>query len=167
MTSASATRFAELERTWASGSGLPGFITAVNHKQVGKRFMWTALVFLVIGGVESLLLRLQLADSENTILGPEAYNQLFTMHGTTMMFLFAVPVLEGIAMYLVPLQIGARDMPLPRLNALGYWLYLAGGILLHWSFVTGDVPDGGWFAYTPSPAPSSRREPASTSGCSG
>jgi cytochrome c oxidase subunit I+III len=153
MTRVSGPGFAELERTWASGSGLPGFITAVNHKQVGKRFVWTALVFLVIGGVESLLLRLQLADSESTILGPEAYNQLFTMHGTTMMFLFAVPVLEGLAMYLVPLQIGARDMPLPRLNAFGYWLYLFGGILLHWSFLTGDVPDGGWFAYTPLTGP--------------
>ncbi len=141
--------FAELERTWASRPGLIGFLTAVNHKQIGLRFIWTAVVFLLIGGVEALLIRLQLATSDGTVLGPEAYNQLFTMHGTTMMFLFGIPILEGLAMYFVPLQIGTRDLPLPRLNAFGYWVYLFGGILLHWSFLTGDVPDGGWFAYPP------------------
>ena len=143
----------DLERAWSSPRGLPGFLSAVNHKQIGLRFVWTALAFLVIGGVEGLLIRVQLAGSENTFLSPEAYNQVFTMHGTTMMFLFAVPVLEGLAMYLTPLQIGTRDMPFPRLNAFGYWVYLAGGILLHWSLVTGSVPDGGWFAYTPLSGP--------------
>jgi cytochrome c oxidase subunit I+III len=143
----------DLERAWSSKRGLPGFFSAVNHKQIGMRFIWTALVFLAIGGVEGLLIRIQLATSENTFLSPEAYNQVFTMHGTTMMFLFAVPVLEGLAMYLAPLQVGTRDMPFPRLNAFGYWVYLAGGILLHWSLLTGSVPDGGWFAYTPLSGP--------------
>jgi cytochrome c oxidase subunit I+III len=143
----------DLELAWSAKRGIPGFLSAVNHKQIGMRFIWTAVVFLVIGGVEGLLIRLQLAQSENTFLSPEAYNQVFTMHGTTMMFLFAVPVLEGLAMYLAPLQIGTRDMPFPRLNAFGYWVYLAGGILLHWSLVTGSVPDGGWFAYTPLTGP--------------
>ncbi|CAN5809547.1 hypothetical protein BH23ACT5_BH23ACT5_08140 [soil metagenome] len=141
--------FAELEQTWASRPGIIGFLTAVSHKQIGLRFIWTAVAFLLIGGVEALLIRLQLATSDGTVLGPEAYNQLFTMHGTTMMFLFGIPILEGLAMYFVPLQIGTRDLPLPRLNAFGYWVYLFGGVLLHWSFLTGDVPDGGWFAYPP------------------
>ena len=139
----------DLERAWSSKRGLPGFLSAVNHKQIGMRFIWTALIFLLIGGVEGILLRIQLAQSESTFLDPETYNQIFTMHGTTMMFLFAVPVLEGLAMYLAPLQVGTRDMPFPRLNAFGYWIYLAGGVLLNWSLLTGSIPDGGWFAYTP------------------
>jgi cytochrome c oxidase subunit I+III len=140
---------AELHRIWSSTTGVPGFLTAVNHKQIGARFIWTGIAFLLLGGVEGLLIRLQLARSESTLLSPEAYNQTFTLHGTTMMFLFAVPVLEGLAMYLTPLQVGTRDLPLPRLNALGYWLYLAGGLLLNWSILTGSIPDGGWFAYVP------------------
>jgi cytochrome c oxidase subunit I+III len=142
-------RSAELDAVWSSKSGIPGFLSAVSHKQIGMRFIWTGMAFLLVGGVEGLLLRIQLARAENTFLGPEAYNQVFTMHGTTMMFLFAVPVLEGLAMYLTPLQVGTRDLPLPRLNALGYWLYLAGGLLLNWSLITGSIPDGGWFAYVP------------------
>jgi cytochrome c oxidase subunit I+III len=143
----------ELERAWSSKRGLPGFASAVNHKQIGMRFVWTGVAFLLVGGVEGLLLRIQLARSENTFLGPELYNQIFTMHGTTMMFLFAVPVLEGLAMYLTPLQIGTRDLPFPRLNAFGYWVYLAGGLLLNWSLVTGSIPDSGWFAYVPLTGP--------------
>lgn len=148
-TKASDAAFEELERVWASRPGIPGFLTAVNHKVIGLRFIWTAVAFLLVGGVEALLIRLQLARPDASFLGPEAYNQMFTMHGTTMMFLFAVPILEGLAMYFVPLQIGTRDLPLPRLNAFGYWVYLFGGILLHASFLTGEIPDGGWFAYTP------------------
>jgi cytochrome c oxidase subunit I+III len=144
---------AALDAVWSSKSGVPGFLSAVSHKQIGMRFIWTGMVFLLVGGVEGLLLRIQLARAENTFLGPEAYNQVFTMHGTTMMFLFAVPVLEGLAMYFTPLQVGTRDLPLPRLNALGYWLYLAGGLLLNWSLVTGSIPDGGWFAYVPLTGP--------------
>jgi cytochrome c oxidase subunit I+III len=143
----------DLTHAWASKPGLPGFLSAVNHKQIGMRFIWTAIAFLVIGGVEGLLVRLQLSRAEATVLDPELYNQMFTMHGTTMMFLFAVPVLEGLAMYLAPLQVGTRDMPFPRLNAFGYWVYLFGGILLNWSWLTGSVPSGGWFAYTPLSGP--------------
>jgi cytochrome c oxidase subunit I+III len=142
-----------LDRAWSSKRGIPGFLGAVNHKQIGLRFVWTGVAFLFIGGVEALLLRIQLARGDNTFLGPELYNQLFTMHGTTMMFLFAVPLLEGLAMYLTPLQIGTRDLPFPRLNAFGYWVYLFGGILLNWSLLTGSIPDGGWFAYVPLTGP--------------
>ncbi|MFP5375210.1 MAG: cytochrome c oxidase subunit I, partial [Acidimicrobiia bacterium] len=138
-----------LVSAWAGRGGVAGFLTAVNHKDIGARFVVTACGFLVVGGVEALVMRAQLARPDGTVLGPEAYNQAFTMHGTTMMFLFAIPVLEGIAMYVVPLMIGTRDMPFPRLNAFGYWVYLFGALLLHASFLTGDVPDGGWFAYVP------------------
>jgi cytochrome c oxidase subunit I+III len=144
---------AAIEAAWSSKPGLPGFLSAVNHKQIGLRFIWTGVAFLLIGGVEALLIRIQLIRPENTFLGPEMYNQLFTMHGTTMMFLFAVPLLEGLAMYLVPLQLGTRDLPFPRLNAFGYWVYVAGGLLLNWSLLTGSVPDGGWFAYVPLTGP--------------
>ncbi|MEW6155379.1 MAG: cytochrome c oxidase subunit I [Actinomycetota bacterium] len=143
----------ELEKAWTGPPGFLGWLSAVNHKDIGKRFVVTAFIFLLVGGAEALLLRLQLGTAESSLLSPELYNQIFTMHGTTMMFLFAVPILEGLAMYLVPLKIGTRDMPFPRLNAFGYWCYLFGGVLLHWSFLTGSVPDGGWFAYTPLSGP--------------
>jgi cytochrome c oxidase subunit I+III len=142
-----------IEAAWSSKPGFPGFLSAVNHKQIGLRFIWTGVAFLLIGGVEALLIRIQLIRPENTFLGPDTYNQLFTMHGTTMMFLFAVPLLEGLAMYLAPLQLGTRDLPFPRLNAFGYWVYVAGGLLLNWSLLTGSVPDGGWFAYVPLTGP--------------
>jgi cytochrome c oxidase subunit I+III len=142
-----------LARVWASPRGIPGIVRAVNHKQIGLRFIWTAIAFLVVGGIEGLIIRAQLARPESDLVSPETYNQLFTMHGTTMMFLFAVPVLEGLAMYLVPLQLGTRDMPFPRLNAFGYWCYLFGGLLLNWSLLTGSIPDSGWFAYTPLSGP--------------
>jgi cytochrome c oxidase subunit I+III len=144
---------AALNRAWGSPPGVIGFFSAVNHKQVGIRFIVTAFVFLLVGGLEAILIRVQLIRPNNDFLGPEAYNQLFTMHGTTMMFLFAIPILEGIAMYLTPLAVGTRDMPFPRLNAFGYWCFVFGGILLNWSFVTGSIPEGGWFAYTPLTGP--------------
>ncbi|MBW3547292.1 MAG: cytochrome c oxidase subunit I [Actinobacteria bacterium] len=147
------TRGDELRETWASPPGLVGFVSAVNHKSIGLRFIVTAFAFLLIGGLEAMLIRTQLIRPENGFLDAEAYNQLFTMHGTTMMFLFAVPMIEGLAMYLVPLMIGTRDLPFPRLNAFGYWCFLLGGVLLNWSFLTGSVPDGGWFAYTPLTGP--------------
>jgi cytochrome c oxidase subunit I+III len=142
-------RHDELSRLWSSPPGLIGWISAVNHKAIGMRFIVTAFAFLLWGGVLAVLIRIQLIQPENTFLGPEAYNQLFTMHGTIMMFLFAVPMLEGPGMYFAPMMVGARDLPFPRLNAFCYWVYLFGGILLNWSFLTGSVPDGGWFAYTP------------------
>jgi hypothetical protein len=125
----------------------------VNHKQVGQRFIATAFVFFLVGGVQSLFMRYQLGSPESTFLDPETYNQLFTMHGTTMMFLFAVPIGEAFGIYFVPLMLGARDMPFPRLNAFGYWAYLFGGIFLYSSFLAGSVPDSGWYAYPPLSGP--------------
>ncbi|MCO8125787.1 cytochrome c oxidase subunit I [Acidimicrobiia bacterium EGI L10123] len=142
-----------LTSAWQAPPGLPGWLMAVNHKQIGRRFVFTALGFLLVGGLQSMFMRWQLGGPEQDVLSPDAYNALFTMHGTTMMFLFAVPILEGLGMYLVPLMVGARDLPFPRLNAFGYWLYVFGGFILYWSFVTGSVPDGGWFAYTPLAGP--------------
>ena len=138
-----------LARVWETPSTLGGFLGAVNHKQVGRRFIFTAFAFLLIGGVEALLMRLQLALPLLGVLGPQSYNEVFTMHGTTMMFLFAVPMLEGLGSYFVPLMLGTRDMPFPRLNAFGYWCFLFGGILLNASFLVGSAPDGGWFNYVP------------------
>jgi cytochrome c oxidase subunit I+III len=147
------TRARELERfqrTWAPPTRpLAHALMPVNNKIVGVRFMVTAFIFLLIGGLMALLMRTQLAVPENDFLDPVLYNQLFTMHGSTMMFLFVVPFLEGLAIYLVPAMIGARDMSYPRLTAFGYWIYLFGGLVFYASFFVGQVPDTGWFAYTP------------------
>jgi cytochrome c oxidase subunit I+III len=144
---------AELATVWARPPGVVGWLRAVNHKRIGMRFIVTAFVFLLVGGVEALLIRLQLAGPEQELMSPEAYAELFTLHGSTMMFLFAVPILEGLAMYLVPLMLGARDMPFPRLNAFGYWAYLFGGLFVYASLLAGEVPNGGWFAYVPLTGP--------------
>ena len=125
------------------------WLSTVDHKRIGILYMVTGLFFFVIGGIEALLMRLQLAVPNNTLLHPDTYNMLFTMHGTTMIFLVAMPVLFGLANYFVPLQIGARDMAFPRLNAFGFWLVPLGGILLHFSFLAGGGPAVGWFAYAP------------------
>src|SRR5262249_29585126 len=109
----------------------------------------TSLGMLLIGGLEALLIRIQLAVPRNGFLGPDAFNAVFTMHGTTMIFFVVMPLLLGLANYVVPLMIGARDMAFPRLNALSYWLLLFSGLLLHYSFLNGTVPDIGWFAYAP------------------
>jgi cytochrome c oxidase subunit I+III len=142
-----------LVQAWASPGGIGGWLRAVNHKNIGRRFIFTAFAFLLIGGIEALLLRIQLGTAENTFLDAETYNQIFTMHGTTMMFLFIIPMVEGLGMYLIPLMIGTRDLPFPRLNAFGYWTYLFGGLFVYSSFLTGNVPDGGWFAYVPLTGP--------------
>jgi cytochrome c oxidase subunit 1 len=126
------------------------WITTVDHKKIGIMYMVTALVFFVIGGLEALLVRLQLGTPENTLLTPEAYNQVFTMHGTTMIFLAIMPLGVGFMNYIVPLMIGAGDMAYPRMNAMSYWLLLFGGIFMYLSFVWGgNAPDSGWFAYAP------------------
>ena len=140
---------AGLERVWSNAPGLIGQLTAVNHSTIGLRFVATGLAFLMIGGMLSMFMRLQLAWSDQTVLDHALYNQFMTMHGTTMMFLFAVPVMEGFALYLIPKMIGARDVPYPRMTAFGYWCYLFGGIFLYSSFFFGAAPDGGWFMYTP------------------
>jgi len=125
------------------------WLSTVDHKQIGMLYLVTALGFFVIGGVEALLIRLQLAGPNLHLLQPDTYNVVFTMHGTTMIFLVAMPALFGLANYVVPLQIGARDMAFPRLNAFSFWLVPFGGLLLHFSFLTGGAPAVGWFAYAP------------------
>lgn len=138
-----------LHQTWLSPSGIAGFFTAVNHRTVGARYIVTGMVFFVLAGIAALLMRIQLAVPEARFLNADLYNQLFTMHGTTMMFLFAVPIMEGVGIYLTPLMIGARDMAFPRLNTFGYFVYLFSGLLLWGSLLLNTAPDGGWFAYVP------------------
>jgi cytochrome c oxidase subunit I+III len=138
-----------LDRTWDQRPGFAGWLGQCNHKAVGRRFIVTTMVMFLFAGALALVMRVQLAVPEADVLTPEVYNQFFTMHGTMMMFLFVVPMLEGLAIYFLPLQLGARDMPLPRLNAFGYWAYLGGALLLLSSFFFGTVPDGGWYAYVP------------------
>jgi len=124
------------------------WLSTVDHKRIGILYLLFALLFFVIGGLEALFIRLQLAVPNNTLVSPDTYNALFTMHGTTMIFLVAMPALFGLANYFVPLMIGARDMAFPRLNAFSFWLLPFGGALMHFSVFTG-LPKMGWFAYTP------------------
>ncbi|MCW5890358.1 MAG: cytochrome c oxidase subunit I [bacterium] len=128
---------------------LLGWIATVDHKRLGILYLCSALGFFVLGGLEALVIRLQLAVPGSTLVGPDTFNQLFTMHGTTMIFLVAMPAIAGLANYVIPLMIGARDMAFPRLNALGYWLFLCGGLLLHFSVAAGGAPAVGWFSYAP------------------
>jgi cytochrome c oxidase subunit I+III len=144
-----AEELAQLDRTWLSPSGFFGWFTHVNHRSIGRRFIITAFIFFLIAGLEAMAMRLQLAFPENTLVDADTFRQLFTMHGTTMMFFFAVPIMEGFGIYLVPLMIGTRDMAFPRLNAFGYYVYLIAGIMLHGAFLLGMAPDAGWFSYPP------------------
>jgi cytochrome c oxidase subunit I len=130
-------------------TGFWSWFTTIDHKKIGLMYGVTAIAFFVIGGVEALLIRLQLATPNGTLLTASQYNQLFTMHGTTMVFLMGMPLSVAFGNYLIPLQIGARDVAFPRLNAFGYWGFLFGGIFLYSSFFLGGAPDGGWFGYTP------------------
>ncbi|GAA4330424.1 cytochrome c oxidase subunit I [Pigmentiphaga soli] len=144
---------AERERVWRDPPGLLGWLAAVNHKNIARRFMWTTFGFFVAAGLIALAMRLQLARPENTLIGPDLYNQLFSMHGTTMMFLFAVPVMQAVAMYLIPLMIGAPSVAFPRMNAYAYWVFLFGGLMLYGAFILNAGPDAGWFAYVPLSGP--------------
>src|SRR5215216_5188195 len=143
----------ELERTWARPRGFVGWLSDTDHKAIALRYIVTAFVFFVLGGIEAALMRLQLARPDNHFLSPDRYNQLFTVHGTTMMFLFAVPIVTAMGIYLVPLMVGARDVAFPRLNLFGYFIYLIGGIFLYIGFVLNTGPDAGWFAYVPLSGP--------------
>ena len=134
---------------WETPPGLLGALSSVDHKEIGIRYIITAFAFLVAGGLEAAVMRAQLVWSNRHLLSPEQYDQLFTMHGMTMIFLYAGPVLSGFSNYLWPLLLGARDMALPRLNALSYWIFLFAGIFLYASFVMGFGPDNGWFNYVP------------------
>jgi cytochrome c oxidase subunit I len=150
----SPTELAEkLAFTWRTPKGFWGSLTTVDHKIIGRRYIVTAFVFLALGGVLAMLMRLQLARADNRFLSADRYDQIFTMHGANMMFLFAVPVMEAMAVYLVPLMVGTRNIAFPRLNAYSYWLYLAGGLMLWTSFVLDMAPDVGWFAYVPLSGP--------------
>lgn len=139
---------ATMARVWAN---LPGWgsLSAVNHSTVGLRFIVTGLLFFLIGGILAMLVRTQLALPEQNILSAAVYSQVFTMHGTVMMFLFAIPVLEGLAIYLIPKMLGARDLVFPRITAFGYYCYLFGALIVLSSLFFGIAPDSGWFMYTP------------------
>ena len=139
----------DLSRIWGSDKGWRGIFTTVNHTIIGKRFIVTALFYFAVAGILSMLIRAQLATPASAFVGPDVYNQLFTMHGSIMMFLFAIPMFEGLAMYLLPKMLGARDMAFPRLSALGWWCYFFGGAILLVALLVGAAPDGGWFMYTP------------------
>ena len=139
----------ELARIWSSQPGWRGVLTNVNHTDIGKRFMFAAAFYFGVAGVLAMLIRAQLASPRSAFVGPEIYNQIFTMHGTLMMFMFAIPMIEGLAIYLLPKMLGARDMAFPRLSAFAWWCYVFGGAILLVSMAVGKAPDGGWFMYTP------------------
>jgi cytochrome c oxidase subunit 1 len=133
--------------TWKSGR-VASWLVTVDHKRIGIMYIATSLFFFVLGGILAVLMRAQLATPNETLLTKNSYNEVLTMHGTTMIFLVVVPILAGFANFLVPLMIGARDMAFPRLNALSYWLFLLGGIVLWLSwFSKGGAPHAGWWSY--------------------
>jgi cytochrome c oxidase subunit I+III len=142
-----------LEHTWRDPPGLVGTLAAIDHKTVARRYLITAFAFFIGAGLMAVVMRLQLAMPENTLVGPDLYNQLFTVHGTVMMFLFAVPVMQAMGVYLVPLMIGARSVAFPRMNAFSYWVYLAGGLMIFIAFALDVGPDAGWFSYVPLAGP--------------
>jgi cytochrome c oxidase subunit 1/cytochrome c oxidase subunit I+III len=143
-------RVDRLERVWTERRGLVGWLTTTDHKRIGILYFFTALAFFAAGGVEALLIRTQLIRPNNGLLSPSAYNEVFTMHGVTMIFLFVIPMsLGAFGNYLVPLMIGARDMAFPRMNALSYWIYLASGLFIYSGLFLGQAPDAGWFNYVP------------------
>jgi cytochrome c oxidase subunit 1 len=134
---------------WRRGR-VTSWVTTVDHKRIGILYIWTALLFFVIGGILALLIRTQLATPDESFIVQDSYNQLFTIHGTTMIFLVVVPILAGFGNFLVPLMIGAADMAFPRLNALSYWLYVMGGLVLMGSFfASGGPSSAGWTGYVP------------------
>ena len=144
---------AALDAVWRGRAGFWGWLTTVDHKSIGKRYIITAFAMFLAGGILAALMRTQLMRPENSLLGPDRYNQIFTTHGTTMMFLFAVPVMNAMGIYFVPLMVGARSIAFPRANAFGYWTYLVGVVFLYVSLIVNMGPDAGWFAYVPLSGP--------------
>jgi cytochrome c oxidase subunit I len=136
-------------RPRSNASGLTDWLTTVDHKKIGIMYGAAAFFFMIFGGIEALLIRVQLAAPNQTVLSAQAYNEVFTMHGTTMIFLFVMPVGAAFANYLIPLMIGARDVAFPRINAFSFWVFFTGGLFLSSSWVLGGAPDGGWFNYAP------------------
>lgn len=142
-----------LDEAWRDPPGVWGWFCAVNHKAIARRFLVTCLVFFALGGLLAAAMRMQLARPGNTLMGPDLYNQVFSMHGTTMMFLFAVPVMQAVAIYLVPLMLGTRATAFPRMTAYSYWIFLFGGLMLYIAFLVNSAPDAGWFNYPPLAGP--------------
>jgi cytochrome c oxidase subunit I+III len=142
-------RHRELTAIWGAPRGWRGLFSSVNHTDIGRRFIVTAFAFFLVGGLLAMLMRAQLATPASAFATPAAYAQMFTMHGSIMMFLFAIPMLEGFALYMLPKLLGARDMAFPRLSAFGWWCYFLGGGLLLLALLVGLAPDSGWFMYTP------------------
>jgi cytochrome c oxidase subunit I len=140
---------ARLLHLWERPHTVWGWLATVDHKEIGKRYLVTAFAFLAVGGLEAIAIRTQLARPDQHLLSPEAYDQIFTMHGITMIFWYASPVLSGFSNYLIPLMGGMRDMAYPRLNAFTYWTFLASGLFVYASPFAGQAPHGGWFAYVP------------------
>jgi len=138
-----------LVELWESPKTLHGFLGTVDHKELGRRYIFTAFVFLIAGGIEALMMRLQLWGPQGKLLTPEMYDQIFTMHGVTMIWWYASPILSGFSIFVVPLMIGARDLAYPRLNAFTYWSFVFSGILLYIAPLMGQAPNDGWFAYVP------------------
>jgi cytochrome c oxidase subunit I+III len=147
---AAAERMARLEAMWEGRPGLLGWLTTTDHKKIGLLYFWTTLALFAAGGIEALTIRTQLAQPNNDIVGPKTYDELFTLHGMTMIFFFIIPMTTGaFGNYLIPLMIGARDMAFPRMNALSYWIFLGSGIFLYTSLAMGMAPNAGWFNYVP------------------
>jgi cytochrome c oxidase subunit I+III len=139
-----------LERIWAERPGLVGWLTTTDHKRIGLLYLFASLTFFAAGGVEALLIRTQLIKPESGLLAPEAYNQVMTLHGVTMIFLFVIPISTGaFGNYLLPLMIGARDMAFPRMNAVSFWIFVASGLFMYTGLAVGAAPDAGWFDYLP------------------
>ena len=130
-------------------TGFWSWFTTIDHKKIAILYGATALMFFVIAGIEALLIRLQLAGPNGTVLTASQYNTMFTMHGTTMVFLVGMPLAVAFGNYFIPLQIGARDVAFPRLNMFGYWIVLFGGLFIYSGFLLGGAPNGGWFGYAP------------------
>ena len=144
---------AKLALTWARPPGFVGWLSSVDHKDIGRRYIVTALIFLALAGILAAVIRMQLSRPDNDLVSAARYNEIFTMHGTTMMFLFAVPVMQGMQIYLTPLMVGTRNIAFPRLTAFSYFMYLGGACLLWGGFMLNIAPDVGWFAYVPLAGP--------------
>jgi cytochrome c oxidase subunit I len=145
-TTAAAPAYAHAE---TSHTGLWSWLTTVDHKRIGTLYLYTALSWFAVGGLEALIMRIQLQGPNGHVVSAETFNQLFTMHGTTMIFLVVMPLSAAFFNFLIPLQIGARDVAFPRLNAFSYWVYLFGSIFMNTSWLAGMAPNGGWFGYAP------------------
>ncbi len=139
----------KLDELWAEEPGLIGFLTTVNHKRIGIRYLTTGAFFFMLSGVVAIIMRTQLGSPDNTLVSPELYDQLFSLHGTVMIFFVATPLNNGFGNYFLPMMIGTRDMAFPRMNAISYWIFLFSGLFMFVSLPLGLAPDGGWFAYVP------------------